>query len=160
MKNTNQRDPLAFEDPLSNYEPHQYASDIERSLAEGNVGSIQIKPFVQIEPHVSIRKAIEKMQALGVSCLVVTTNGRLEGIFTERDVLERVAEQYPRLADMPVSTVMTGNPTVVYESDPAAAALSAIAIAGHRHVPVLGIDEQVIGVISPRRIFDFLENLG
>ena len=94
-----------------------------------------------------------------VACLsmLVVDEGRVVGILTERDVLEKVAEQYPRLANRPVSEVMTVDPAVVYESDPAAAAVASIAVAGHRHVPVLGMDKQIIGVIGPRRVFDFVE---
>ena len=89
--------------------------------------------------------------------LLVVDDGRVIGIFTERDVLEKVAEQYPKLASHPVSEFMTADPAVVYQTDPAAAAVASIAVAGHRHVPVLGIDDDLIGVIGPRRVFDFVQ---
>ena len=88
--------------------------------------------------------------------LVVDDNGNLVGLFTERDVLERVAEGFERNTKQPVSEVMTSEPTVVYESDPAATAIAAIAVEGHRHVPVLDMDGKVLGLASPRRVFDFM----
>jgi CBS domain-containing protein len=78
------------------------------------------------------------------------------GVFTERDVLERVALRSDETKRMTVREVMTSNPVVVHETDPAGAALSAIAVAGFRHVPVLDVRNVVVGVISPRRVFEFL----
>lgn len=149
-------DATMFEDPLSNYEPAEYLGELERAFAEDTVAEIQSHPYFEIRPSAPIRQAVQLLDGSKASCLLVVDEGRLVGVFTERDVLERVAEQFPKLAGHPVSEVMTTNPTVVYETDPAAAALAAIAVAGYRHVPVLGIDSRVIGVVSPRRVFDFI----
>lgn len=151
-------DPTKFEDPLSDYEPIQYGSELERALAEETVDQMQTRPFAQVTPTTTVREAVQLLHASQVaSVLVVDEAGTLIGLFTERDVLERVAERYDRVASSPVSDVMTSNPTVVYETDPAAAAIAAIAVAGHRHVPVLNMDGSVMGLISPRRAFDFIE---
>ena len=146
-----------FDDPLSDYEPVEYASELESALGEETVGSIASKPVLQIRPTATIRHAVQAMAACRSASLLVVKGGSVIGIFTERDVLEKVAEQYPKLASHPVSEVMTRNPAVVYETDPAAAAVASIAVAGHRHVPVLGIDNDLIGVIGPRSVFDFVE---
>jgi CBS domain-containing protein len=150
-------DPTEFADPLSDYEPVQYRSELQRALAEDPVDSIQHQPFVQIRPTAPIRQAVQTLHGSRVSVLLVVENDRVVGIFTERDVLEKVAERYAKLANVPVREVMTSNPTVVYESDPAAAAIAAIAVAGHRHVPVLGVDNCLKGFVSPQRVFDFIE---
>ena len=52
---------------------------------------------------------------------------------------------------------MTPDPTIVFHSDAAAPAAAAIAVAGHRHVPVLDMYEHVQGVVSPQRVFAFME---
>ncbi len=156
-KDASNDDPAAFEDPLSDYEPVQYESELHRALAEESVDTIESQPFVQVKPSATIRQAIEALHRAKVSSLLVVDEGSVVGILTERDVLEKVAEQYPKLAEAAVSEVMTANPTVIYETDPAAAALAAVAVAGHRHVPVLGIDNTLHGIVSPRRVFDFIE---
>lgn len=158
MSEPSRIDPTDFEDPLSDYEPVEYASELRRALAEETVDAIQVKPFVSILPATTIREAVELLHQSGASSLLVVDHERLVGIFTERDVLERVVECYDRLADMPVSEVMTANPTVVYETDPAAAAVAAIGVAGHRHVPVLCVDDTVLGSLGPRRVLRFMED--
>ena len=150
-------DPSEPDDLLSNFEPVQYASELQRALSEETVSEIESKPFLQIDSHAPVREAVEMLHDSGVSCLLVVDGEHLVGIFTERDVLEKVVERYARVSVEPVEKFMTSDPTIVYESDPVAAAAAAISVAGHRHVPVLDLENQVQGIVSPRRVFDFME---
>lgn len=157
MANNPQMDPDAFEDPLSNYEPIEYVSELHRVLAEEPVSSIQSQPCIQIDVEASIQDAIQALNASDVSSLLVVEDAKLVGIFTERDVLENIAEHLDKISTTPVGEVMTSDPLVVYESDPVGTAVAAIAVAGHRHVPVLKIDGTVKGIVSPRRVLSCLE---
>jgi signal-transduction protein with cAMP-binding, CBS, and nucleotidyltransferase domain len=150
-------DPDAFEDPLSNYEPPVYASELHRVLAEQPVSTIQAHPWIQVSAATSIEEAIRALNDSNVSSLLVVEGEKLVGIFTERDVLENVAKHLDNLSTTPVHEVMTTDPLVVYESDPVGTAVAAIAVAGHRHVPVLKIDGTVNGIVSPRRVLSCLE---
>jgi CBS domain-containing protein len=145
-----------FEDPLSNYEPKQYDNAVARALDEETVTAIQVTPFAEISANVTVAEALRSLRNLNVSCLLVTEGRRLLGIFTERDVLEKLAEDYQQYSSAPLADVMTTNPLVVYQSNPAGTALAAIAAAGYRHVPVLDSDDNLVGVVSPRRVFSFI----
>jgi CBS domain-containing protein len=145
-----------FQDPLENYEPKEYADRLEEALAEETVAAIRSKPYAEISPDKSVFGALQALAGLKVASLLVVENDSLVGVFTERDALERVASRYSEVKHLPVRDVMTSNPVVVYETDPAGSALSAIAVAGYRHVPVLDIDARVVGVISPHRVFEFI----
>ena len=160
MNSSTKSDPGAADDPvdpLSDFEPVEYASELERAFVEDCVEAIEAKPFLQISPSTPVHEAVEMLNDSGASSLLVVKDERLAGIFTERDVLEKIAEQYPRLLNEPVEKFMTADPTIIYQSDPAASAAAAIAVAGHRHVPVLDLNENVQGIVSPRRVFDFIE---
>ncbi len=145
-----------FEDPLSNYEPHEYRDAIEEALAEQTVEAIPSRPYAEISPDKSVFDALRALAGLKVASLLVVEDGRLVGVFTERDVLERVALSARDLKQLTVDDVMTANPIVVHDSDSAGGALGAIAVAGYRHVPVVDVNNAVVGVISPRRVFEFL----
>jgi len=145
-----------FVDPLSDYEPREYSDVLREALAEENVSAIRSRPYAEISPDKSVYSALQALAGLKVASLLVVDDGRLVGVFTERDVLERVALRSDETKRMTVRDVMTSNPVVVHETDPAGAALSAIAVAGFRHVPVLDVRNVVVGVISPRRVFEFL----
>lgn len=147
-----------FEDPLSNYEPATYDSPCEQALAEKLVSDLDSQPMVTAPPSLTVREAIHKLRETKISSLLIVDGSRLLGIFTERDILEQVAQDYDSVADKPVTEFMTSDPLVVYSSDPASTALAAIAVAGHRHVPVIDGDE-VVGILSPRRVFGFLDSV-
>ncbi len=146
-----------FQDPLENYDPKVYDCPLEKALAEGKVTDIESKPYVEIEPEASVFRALQVLAGLKVASLLVVDKRQLVGVFTERDALEKVVERYHQVKDLPVRDVMTANPVVVYETDPPAAALNAIAVAGYRHVPILAMDGRVVGMISPRRVFSYIE---
>jgi CBS domain-containing protein len=146
-----------FQDPLENYDPKTYQDRLEEALAEETVAAIRSRPYAEISPDKTVYGALQALAGLKVASLLVVEDHKLVGVFTERDALERVASRYLEVKDLPVREVMTANPVVVYETDPAGAALSAIAVAGYRHVPVLDIEEKVVGVISPHRVFEFIQ---
>lgn len=152
MMETPQSDPDKFVDPLSDFEPAEYPSDLHRILAEESVTSMQTTPGIQVSSDATVAEATEKLRELKVSSLLVVNDEQLVGIFTERDVLEKAAENFAEIANHPVSEVMSSDPLVVYETDPVGAALAAIAVAGHRHVPVVRLDGTIAGIVSPKRI--------
>ena len=146
-----------FDDPLNDFEPTEYSSELHRALAEDTVAAIQSSPFIQVTSESSIHDAHQALEELSASSLLVVEGEKLVGIFTERDFLEKVADRISQLSQEPVRDVMTSNPSVVYESDPVGTAVAAIAVEGHRHVPVLKLDGSVMGIVSPKRILRFLE---
>jgi CBS domain-containing protein len=149
-------DPEKFQDPLQDYEPKSYADRLEQALAEETVAAIKHEPFVSISPDTTIREAVAKLASMHVACLLVEENGELVGVFSDRDVLDKVTLEFDELQDKCVRDVMTPNPVYVYESDSAAAALCVMAVSGHRHVPVLSMDNRPAGIVSPQRVTGFL----
>lgn len=146
-----------YSDPLKDYSPTEYGDGLEKCLCEMQIKQMQTTPLVQVTPGTKIRVAMEKMAELGIASVLVTQAGKLVGIFTERDVLDKVAPRFAELADKPVSSVMTTGVVVAYETDTVAKALNLMAIGGFRHIPVLDVDDNVVGVLGPRRITKFLE---
>lgn len=146
-----------FTDPLENYEPRTYADPLEEAIAEEPVANIQHHPHASIHPDESVAVAVRKLAAEHVACLLVEDNERLVGVFTDREVLNKVALE-PDQQNRPVREFMTDDPVYVYAQDPAAAALCVMAVSGHRHVPVVDSEERVVGIVSPQRVTRFLLN--
>lgn len=110
------------------------------------------------EPHLidagaSIDEAIGRMQADAVDCLLVTEDGALVGIFTDRDAILKVAGQTTE--GRTVGEVMTHDPVILRSGDPVAVAINKMAVGGFRHVPIVKGGEPV-GVVSARDIFRHL----
>jgi len=85
----------------------------------------------------------------GVGRLLVTEGGRLAGIFTERDLLNRVvaADREPRAT--PLADVMTANLTTISPKATALEALRLMEDTGYRHLPVVA-DGRALGILSRR----------
>lgn len=148
--------PDDFQDPLDNYEPRQYDDPLEEALVEKEIGTIRHEPFTTISPDTPVHEAVAKLANLHVACLLVAENDHLQGIFSERDVLEKIAFEYDKVKDSPVREVMTTDPIYVYETDSAIASLSVMALCGYRHVPVVDLNDNLTGIVSPQRLTEFL----
>ena len=141
-----------FQDPLENYDPPKYDDPLEQALAEVPVSDIKATPVARIEPDATVEEAVRALSDLDVACLLVVQDERLLGVFSERDVLKQVAHRYDEVKRRPVHEFMTRDPVYVYDSDASASALCVMAVSGYRHVPILDIDEQVVGILSPQRV--------
>lgn len=151
-------DPDEFQDPLENYEPREYNDELERALAEEPVAAIHAQPFIALPADTPVHAALETLVGRDIaSTLIVDPDQRLVGIFSDRDALDKVALEFDAVENTPVSEVMTTNPVFVREDDSSAAALCVMAAAGYRHVPVVGTDEKVVGIVSPQRVVEFLQ---
>lgn len=149
-----------FEDPLENYEPVSCVDEVERALTEDVVASMTIAPYRTVLATTPVRKTVELMIELDVACvLVVDESDHLVGIFSERDVMTKLAESFEALQNEPVSRFMTPNPTVVYDTDSPAKALNLMAVGGFRHIPVVDLDERVVGILGPRRVTHYLDQV-
>lgn len=157
MPDLTPKDPDAFRDPLENYDPKVYSDALEEALAEKTVAEICHEPFVTISPDMPVAQAVEKLAGLQVACLLVAEEGKLVGVFSDRDVLDKAALEFDDVKDLPIRDLMTTSPVYVHESDSSAAALTVTAVCGFRHVPVLDLEHHVLGIVSPQRITSFLQ---
>lgn len=152
-----QSEPLEFQDPLEDYEPKQYDDPLEQALAEETVASVQSTPYASVPSDTPVAVAVERLTQLHVACLLIEDDERLVGVFSDRDVLNQVALEYDSVKDKPVAEVMTSDPVYVYETDSSAAVLAVMAISGYRHVPVLNLEDKIVGIASPQRVTAFLQ---
>jgi predicted transcriptional regulator len=149
-------EPGEFEDPLSNYDPPAYADELERVLCETEVSQMPIRPLAWVEKNATVQDALDVMGKYECSCVVVQDAGKAVGIFSARDVLNKIAHD-PITRSKPIIEFMTPAPTTVYASDCPAKAVNLMATGGFRHIPVLDHNDKVVGILGPRRTTQFLE---
>ena len=154
--NENDRGADEFQDPLENYEPRDFDDPLERALVEEEIGTIRHEPYTTISPDTPVQEAVNKLAGLHIACLLVEEKSRLVGVFSDRDVLSKIAFEYEDIKDRPVRDFMTTEPIYVNETDSAVSALSVMALCGYRHVPVVDLNDNLVGIISPQRVTDFL----
>ena len=106
----------------------------------------------------TVDQAIERLKGKNVGCVMVTgERGELVGIFTERDVLYRVAGLMEQLNEIFVESVMTPRPTSLKPFMSIAQAFHLMGLHGFRHVPLVDERERPVGFISLRDIVNFIE---
>jgi CBS domain-containing protein len=104
----------------------------------------------------AIARMLERRQA-GV--LIVDDDGRLTGIFTERDVLTRVAGAGRDAARTALHDVMTPNPEALSAADRIAYAVHSMSVAGYRTVPLVDGDRRPVGVVTVSDVIRWLAHL-
>jgi CBS domain-containing protein len=149
--------PGEFVDPLSKYDPPEYADKLERSLSEDAVTAIKHTPMATLPPDVSVEEAMREMVRLDVAYMLIAEGQNLLGVFSERDVLNKIAGQFEKVKKLPVRAFMSPDPVVVYETESPAKALNVMAVGGFRHVPIVNIDDKLVGVLGPRRVTSYLQ---
>jgi len=120
------------------------------------IGTCEPRPAICVNPHTSVADAIGLMRQHATGCVLVQSEQRLVGIFTERDVLFRVAGARLDAATTVVSTVMTPDPETLTMRDELAWVLNLMAVGGFRHVPIVDDDGRAVAVISMQRIVERL----
>jgi CBS domain-containing protein len=111
-------------------------------------------PPPTVEPHVSVMDAVDMMARHRVGAVVVVEKGRLVGIFTERDLMLRVVQRQREIATTPVREVMTADVMTVTEASTQEDASKVMLIGHLRHLPVLGRDGTVLGLLSMRALLE------
>lgn len=89
-----------------------------------------------------------------IGAVAVTDQGKLAGIFSERDLMRRVVAEGRDPKSLRVSEVMTRNPLTVRPDDGLDFAMDLMKEHGFRHLPVVA-DGEISGLISMR---DLLAN--
>src|SRR5262249_27879579 len=132
---------------------------IERSLMEDPVRALRPKRPVTVRPGATVLQAIQTMLKRDIGALLVVDDaGKLLGIFSERDLLSKVAGLHEPYADLPVEEVMTAGPETVTAGDTLAFALHKMDGGGYRPLPVVE-EGRPVGVISVRDIMRYIPRL-
>ena len=134
------------------------ATAIEADLLRDRIARLKPKAPTCVSADTTVQGALETMIDQRIGCLVVVDqadDGRLVGIFSERDALLKINTDAARFADQPISKFMTPNPVTLRMSDKIAFALHKMDVGGYRHIPILD-EQQLAGIISIRDILGYL----
>lgn len=133
-------------------EIYQVASESDLLLP---VASLRLRSAATIPASAAVADAVAAMQTDSVGAVVVAEGGTITGIFTERDVLKKCAGD-PATDAQPVSGYMTRDPVVLRLDDSMAVALNKMGVGGFRHIPIVGEDGALLGIITARDIWQWV----
>ena len=107
-----------------------------------------------IAPTQTVREAVDAMKADPSGAVMVMEGTTVTGIFTDRDVMNRVAGR-AGVMDEPIARYMTPDPVVLREDDMMAVALNKMGDGGFRHMPVVR-EGELVGMITVRDVMNWV----
>ena len=116
-------------------------------------------PAITCTPHATVRQAIDMMHQQRLGYVLVVEQDHLLGIFTERDVLTKVAGRDVDIDRVQVRDLMTPNPECLGADDELVYALNQMSLGGYRHIPLLDDTGRPTGVVAMQHIVDYLVSL-
>lgn len=110
---------------------------------------IEQQHLITAPDSTTVIEAARLMRENHVGAVMVVEDGRLAGVFTERDALFRVIAEGRDVQTAQLADVMTRNPQTIHPDKPFPDALHVMYEGGFRHVPVVE-DGRPVGMISAR----------
>jgi len=154
------RDSILEEEAAIASERANEGSSIEAEILERPIGSLpSLRDPVQVDRRTSLRAVIDRLNQERIGCVLIVDDGRLVGVFTERDVLTKLAGTNIDIDRTPVEDLMTPDPECLTLEDGIAYALNKMTIGGFRHVPLVDLHGRPSGVIAMRHIVEYLVDL-
>lgn len=132
------------------------AVELGQGLSESTtLGSLTTAGVNTVEESWSVYDTVDLMVKKGASAVVVAVRGKPEGIFTERDVLNRVATKEIDTKKMTVNEVMTAPLLTMPDTALIGDALAEMYRRDIRNMPVRGRDEKLVGLVSMSDILQY-----
>lgn len=104
----------------------------------------------------TVADAISAMRAHPVHSVVITDEGHVVGIFTERDLLKRVVARDLDPAATPVAEVMTPDPVTLPVDACITYAINHMGLRGLSNVPVLDREGKLVGLVGVEEVVGHL----
>ena len=102
-------------------------------------------------------KALEDLRQQQVGCLLVLDgDGKLAGIFSERDCLTKIVPEFQKWLDRPIRDAMTKEPVTQTLDSTIGFALTLMSEGGFRHLPIVDEQGQPTGIISVKDVMDYI----
>jgi CBS domain-containing protein len=112
-----------------------------------------IKDPVTMQKNATVKECVTTLFKLRIGAvIVVDKDRRIEGIFTERDLIRVIAQNIP--LDTALADVMSTNVVTVAGGSAFGEAKELMRLYRVRRIPVVDSDCKLLGLISIRRLID------
>jgi len=133
---------------------------LEGALLNDAVNLLAPSEPICLPATATVHEAITKMLAnRRAAVVIVDGDGRLIGIFTERDVLTRVVGQSRDVQGTTLAEVMTRDPEALSPQDRICFAVNRMNNAGYRTVPLVDAERRPIGIVTVSDVVKWLAEI-
>jgi CBS domain-containing protein len=128
---------------------------IEEILKQVRVRELELQTDHRISPATSLGEVYRSFDERRQGAAMICAGDRVVGIFTQRDVLDRIALENLDHG-IPISEVMSPSPVTVRPDQRLAEAIEVMVSGGYRHAPVVDEHGRQMGLLSSRVILRFI----
>ena len=128
---------------------------IEQALRQEHLGNLPLSKPTSVPPGTSLETTLRLMREQGVGCVLVCEGERLVGIFTERDVLNKLIGNGVSEKET-VDRFMTALPASLTPRHTLGDAVRLMTEHGYRHIPLLDERGQRAGLVAARDIVNYI----
>ena len=130
----------------------------EAVLLSSKIRDLEPDPALCVDLDTPVIAAINLMRNQHTGCVVVCKNEQVVGVFTERDVLMKIAGD-ASARDLPVKVFMTESPKTLGRDAPLGEVIFVMDHGSYRHIPIVDGAGRVEGIISIQHLVTFLAEL-
>jgi CBS domain-containing protein len=140
-------------------ELHEF-DQVKEALLDDTIRVLGPDEPITVSDAASVTDAVRRMMAhRRAAVLIVDGEGKLSGIFTERDVLTRVVARGLDPERTALVQVMTREPEALAVGDRVAYAVNQMSVAGYRTIPLVDADRRPVGVVTVNHIIRWMATL-
>ncbi len=109
---------------------------------------------VDVDDRVEL--AIARMRESEYGAVVVTREGKVAGLLTERELLCNVIGVIDQYEQRKVHTVMRADPVTLLPDEPILYALHNMQAGGYRHIPIVDAAQRPVSVVSLKDVLRYV----
>ena len=127
---------------------------LARSVMADDLNQLE-QEFLSVAPDTPALEVIRKMKEARLGCALVMDHEKLVGIFTERDLLNKLTGKDAVAETTAVRELMSPNPETLRDTDSVASALNKMSMGRYRHLPVRKADN-TYSVTSIKHVLKYI----
>ncbi len=132
-------------------------NNLKRDIRESRLSELNPRLSVRVSSVTSVKDVIQTMVDKKLGAVLIVEENVLTGIFSERDIISKIALNYDAVKDDPISDYMTPEPVHLNIDDTIAFALNRMDVGGYRHIPITDDMNIPTGIVAVRDIIRYLD---
>jgi len=137
--------------------PGHSQSPIGNAMLRDRIASLGPRQPIAVPSDTPVAKVLQTMHEKGVGSMLIADDGKLTGIFSERDAVMRLGPDFSNYGNRPISEFMTPSPDTLTMDNKVIFAVHKMALGGYRHIPIISGDD-LVGIVSIRDILRYTSN--